>query len=56
LLETEGKGSKEPILVDGKEDQNASRRITIRFELDKEIWYKSMQKMYDIQHYEVLKE
>jgi len=56
LLETEGKGSTEPILVDGKEDQNASRRITIRFELDKEIWYKSMQKMYDIQHYEVLKE
>ncbi len=50
LFEAVGKGSLEPILVDGKEDQNASRRITIRFELDPDILYEAIKKGCSIQH------
>jgi chemotaxis protein MotB len=34
LLHTEGKGDTEPVLVNGVEDKNASRRISVRFELN----------------------
>jgi len=33
LLYTEGKGDTEPVLVNGVEDKNASRRISVRFKL-----------------------
>jgi len=34
LLYIEGKGDTEPVLVNGTEDKNASRRISVRFELN----------------------
>ncbi len=50
LLESVGKASKEIILVNDQEDHNASRRIIIRFELDRDMVYETMQKVFNIQH------
>ena len=38
FMETDGLGSKYPILKDGVEDENASRRISIKFKLKDKIW------------------
>jgi len=39
-----GKGSSEAIFTDGREDKNASRRVTIHFELDPDTIYETVQK------------
>ena len=49
LLESVGRASKEIILVNDQEDHNASRRIIIRFELDPDMVYETMQKVFNIQ-------
>ena len=49
LLVSVGSASKELILVNDQEDHNASRRIMIRFELDPDMVYETMQKVFNIQ-------
>ena len=34
LIEAVGKGERDPVIVDGKEDHDASRRVVIAFTLD----------------------
>jgi len=45
LLQAQGVGSSDPVIVGGREDHNASRRISIRYEIDRDKVQEAIQRI-----------